>query len=96
MPKRSGKKDLNEKAFSIVQQLTGQAAEEKSEKNPAAVALGRLGGLEFRRDNFLAELNGKLLSPHGRRVRDGDPCAGSASLSVSRRLLGQSVSDYLP
>jgi hypothetical protein len=49
MPKRSGKKqDINEKAFAIVQQLTGQASEEKPdrEKNPAAVALGRLGGLK--------------------------------------------------
>jgi hypothetical protein len=47
MPNRSGKKqDLNEKAFSIVQQLTGQASEQRSEKNPAAVALGRLGGLK--------------------------------------------------
>ena len=49
MPNRSGKKqDLNEKAFSIVQQLTGQAPKENPdrEKNPAAVALGRLGGLK--------------------------------------------------
>jgi len=47
MPKRSGKKqDLNEKAFSIVQKLTGQTPEEKSDKNPHAVALGRLGGLK--------------------------------------------------
>jgi hypothetical protein len=49
MPNRSGKKqDLNEKAFSIVQKLTGQAPDEKPEreKNPAAVALGRLGGLK--------------------------------------------------
>lgn len=49
MPKRSGKKkDLNELAFSIVQQFTGQASKEKPEreKNPAAVALGRLGGLK--------------------------------------------------
>jgi hypothetical protein len=49
MPDRSGKKqDLNVKAFSIVQKLTGQAPEEKPEreKNPAAVALGRLGGLK--------------------------------------------------
>jgi hypothetical protein len=42
MPKRSSK-DLNETAFSIVQQSTGQAA---PIKNPAAVALGRLGGLK--------------------------------------------------
>ena len=43
MPKRSSK-DLNETAFNIVAQATGQAA--KPEKNPAAVALGRLGGLK--------------------------------------------------
>jgi hypothetical protein len=48
MPKRSSK-DLNETAFSIVQQSTGQAAPAiapKPVKNPAAVALGRLGGLK--------------------------------------------------
>jgi len=49
MPKRSGKKqDLNERAFSIVQQLTGEAPklDPNAGKNPAAVALGRLGGLK--------------------------------------------------
>jgi hypothetical protein len=47
MPNRSGKKqDLNEKAFSIVQKLTGQAPENDATKNPAAVELGRLGGLK--------------------------------------------------
>jgi len=49
MQKRSGKKqDLNERAFSIVQQLTGEAPrpEPDKEKNPAAVELGRLGGLK--------------------------------------------------
>jgi hypothetical protein len=49
MPKRSGKKqDLNERAFSIVQQLTGEAPrhDPNEGKNPAAVALGRLGGLK--------------------------------------------------
>jgi len=49
MPKRSGKKqDLNEKAFSIVRQLTGEdpSPEPEAGKNPAAVALGRLGGLK--------------------------------------------------
>jgi hypothetical protein len=48
MPKRSSK-DLNETAFSIVQQSTGQAAPVPPPvpaKNPAAVALGRLGGLK--------------------------------------------------
>lgn len=43
MPKRSSK-DLNQAAFSVVQQVT-QAAPETT-KNPAAVALGRLGGLK--------------------------------------------------
>ena len=44
MPKRSSR-DINETAFSIVQQATGQAAP-KPTKSPAAVALGRLGGLK--------------------------------------------------
>ena len=41
MPKRSSKRsrneDVNETAFRVIQEATG-------EKNPAAVALGRLGG----------------------------------------------------
>jgi hypothetical protein len=48
MPKRSSK-DLNQTAFNIVQQSTGQSAPVPHpvvEKNPAAVALGRLGGLK--------------------------------------------------
>lgn len=45
MPKRSSKKDLNQNAFSIMQQATGEKQPE-SVKNPAAVALGRLGGLK--------------------------------------------------
>ena len=45
------KKDVNELAFSIVQQATGEAPieespQEESTKNPHAVALGRLGGLK--------------------------------------------------
>jgi hypothetical protein len=43
MPKRSSS-DLNQTAFNIVQQSTGQVA--PPVKNPAAVALGRLGGLK--------------------------------------------------
>lgn len=42
MPKRSSR-DENEIAFGIVAQVT-QEAETQPEKNPAAVALGRLGG----------------------------------------------------
>jgi hypothetical protein len=46
MPKRSSKsKDVNQLAASILAQVTG-AAEETPAKNPAAVALGRLGGLK--------------------------------------------------
>ena len=44
MPKRSSK-DLNQTAFNIVQQSTGQVPPAPV-KNPAAVALGRLGGLK--------------------------------------------------
>lgn len=43
MPKRSSKKDTNELAASIVEQAT---TESDDEKNPHAVALGRLGGLK--------------------------------------------------
>jgi hypothetical protein len=41
----AGHKDLNTLAFNIVQMATGQA-EKPAEKNPAAVSLGRLGGLK--------------------------------------------------
>lgn len=51
MPKRSsrGRLDLNQLAKSIVDQATDEEAKEQEqaeqpEKNPAAVALGRLGG----------------------------------------------------
>ncbi len=46
---RSKKKDINETAFAIMQQVTEQVEKQDttaSEKNPAAVALGRLGGLK--------------------------------------------------
>jgi len=55
MPNRSSKKeeekDINEIAFSIVQQATGQIPKQAppdapQKKNPAAVTLGRLGGLK--------------------------------------------------
>lgn len=52
MPNRSsnrgkGHKDLNQTAYDIVQQATGQAEKPaEKEKNPAAVSLGRLGGLK--------------------------------------------------
>jgi hypothetical protein len=54
MPNRSsnrgkGPPDANQIAFSVVQQATGQAPKvepPRVEKNPAAVTLGRLGGLK--------------------------------------------------
>ena len=51
MPKRSSKKksrDINVLASQIVEEATGEAAPkpENSTKNPAAVALGQLGGLK--------------------------------------------------
>lgn len=49
MPKRSSKgKDANQIAYQIVATATGQTAMPVAEvaKNPAAVALGRLGGLK--------------------------------------------------
>jgi len=45
MPKRTSiKKDLNQTAYALVQQVT--QSEPTPAKNPAAVALGRLGGLK--------------------------------------------------
>lgn len=50
MPKRSRKtRDVNEAAFDAVQQIIKQQSEPPlvpREKNPAAQALGRLGGLK--------------------------------------------------
>ena len=47
MPKRSSKpSDPNALAAAIVAEATGDAASQDSGKNPAAVALGRLGGLK--------------------------------------------------
>jgi hypothetical protein len=43
---KQGPEDVNEIAFRVVQQATGEAPPETlSQKNPAAVALGKLGGL---------------------------------------------------
>lgn len=38
--------DVNQRAVMIAKIATGEAEEPKSEKNPAAVELGRLGGLK--------------------------------------------------
>ena len=54
MKKKTPSSDVNVNAFEILQAITGQPEEELAkkkkpalpEKNPAAVALGRLGGLK--------------------------------------------------
>jgi len=47
MPKRSSTpKDANSVAVGVVAQATGEASPPDDGKNPAAVALGRLGGLK--------------------------------------------------
>lgn len=48
MPKRSSKpRDLNRLAVAIAAEATGEAPQEPpSDKNPHAVALGRLGGMK--------------------------------------------------
>jgi hypothetical protein len=64
MPKRSGKppSDPNKAAAALVARITGQPVPKPSapirEKNPAAQALGRLGGLKggnARRDSMTPE-----------------------------------------
>jgi hypothetical protein len=49
MPKRSSspaRRDTNELAAAVVRQATGTKPAKKHRKNPAAVALGRRGGLK--------------------------------------------------
>lgn len=48
MPERARKRpaDLNRLAASIVDEATGKAPDPDAGKNPAAVALGRLGGVK--------------------------------------------------
>lgn len=45
MPKRTSTGDLNERAFAVLQAVTGSAPVVPP-KNAAAVALGKLGGLK--------------------------------------------------
>jgi len=69
MADRSSKKtkrprDFNQRALEIVREATAdkqEAAEPESEKNPAAVALGRLGGLKG------GKARAESLSPERRR-----------------------------
>jgi hypothetical protein len=69
MPKRKETKDANEIAFAGLQELLrrdevrdkGESIEDTPEKNPAAVALGRLGGLKG------GKARAKKLSPERRK-----------------------------
>jgi hypothetical protein len=63
MPRRSSKpRDLNKLAAAIAAEATGEAPEEPpSNKNPHAVALGRLGGQKG------GAARAKKLSPEQRR-----------------------------
>ena len=56
------KRDLNEIAFDTVQRAIGEKVDPPSEKNPAAVTLGRLGGLKG------GKARAKSLSPENRRL----------------------------
>jgi hypothetical protein len=54
MAKHQGPEDFAEKAFSAFQQAIGEAPIEEPVKNPAAVALGKLGGLKGGKARALA------------------------------------------
>lgn len=63
MPERSSKRsrDINQLAASIVDAATSDTPAEKPEKDPAAVALGRKGGLKG------GKARAKSLTPQQRR-----------------------------
>lgn len=62
MPKRSSrKKDVNTLASEIVEQATQEPETQPDRKNPAAVALGHLGGLKG------GKARAKRLSPERRK-----------------------------
>lgn len=68
MPKRSSKpRDLNALAKRIVDEATGEAVPEDSGKDPAAVALGRKGGLKGGRARA-AKLSAKRRSEIARKA----------------------------
>jgi hypothetical protein len=62
MPKRSSKpRDLNKVAAAIAAEATGQTEEPPDNRNPHAVALGRLGGMKR------GKARAKKLTPERRR-----------------------------
>jgi hypothetical protein len=71
-----GHKDANVLAYEIVQQATGQMPKpEPPQKNPAAVSLGRLGGLKGgkARADSLSPENRKLIARKAAEARWGRP-----------------------
>ena len=76
MPKRSRiqpKKDLNTRAFDILQQVSNEKSKEDPSKNPAAVALGRLGGLKGgkARAEKLSKNERRIIAINAAKVRWG-------------------------
>jgi hypothetical protein len=75
MPKRSRTEDVSEAAFRIVAEATrdrdSEEGAEKPAKNPAAVALGRLGGLKGgpARARMLSEQRRKEIARKAARAR---------------------------
>jgi hypothetical protein len=76
MPQRSSNKkeprDINELAFDVVRSLTSEELpEEERQKNPAAVELGRLGGLKggLARKKKLSPRKRSLIAKKAARAR---------------------------
>ena len=69
MPKRSRKRDENQTAYDAVQRVIelSEGAAGRAEKNPAAVALGRKGGLKGGRARA-AKLSKEQLSASARNA----------------------------
>lgn len=72
MPKRSSKQDFAQNALHVVEISTGETLTSKpKEKNSAAVALGRLGGLKGgkRRAEVLSEERRRQIASAAARKR---------------------------
>lgn len=74
MPKKTGKRrDINELAFSLVQRAADPNAQEADTRNPAAVALGQLGGSKGgkARARKLSKAQRKAIAEKAARARWG-------------------------
>ena len=80
MPKRSSSTDSAQNALRIVEQVIGETLKPVPEKNAAAVALGRLGGIKG------GKARAATLSPERRseiaKKAAGKRWAGGAALTV--------------